>query len=208
MRVVADVQHLRRLHAGGLRRRMEDAHIGFAHAKGASVQRRVEMGADTDAVHVGVAIGQRHHRKSAGQEFERGQRVLKQHHPVPLGKKHLKGGLRQRRVFARALQQPADRLAAQAAHVQRQVGSHRRHLVARLAQGVAVAAERGGGGRMLVQPGLQPAFGARDRGPDRPERVVQVERDGADARNVQASVVHRRRGQTRFGGVYRSTSAF
>lgn len=46
-------------------------------------------------------------------------------------------------------------------------------------------------GRVVGQPVQQHTFGPRDGGPDGPERVVQIDGDGADAGGVQRGIWHR-----------------
>ena len=59
------------------------------------------------------------------------------------------------------------------------------HLGADAAHHAGLCGQRVRCRRMFGQPGLQLRFGTRNGGPDRPERVVQIERDGTDAGDVE-----------------------
>ena len=94
-RVVADMQHLMRLHPGGLRGGVKNARIGLADAKLPGADAGLEIRRNANLPDVSVAVGQRHHRKTARQKRQPRQRVVKQRDAVALGKKHLKGRLGQ-----------------------------------------------------------------------------------------------------------------
>jgi hypothetical protein len=157
----------------------------LADAGGGGADGGAEVAADADALDVGVAVGQRDDGKARAQEVQRGQGVVEQRHALPLGVEDLERRLGQARIVGGLAQQLADRLAPDGAQVVRDAGLRRQHGLARAGRGLGVAGQRGGAGRVLVEPGPQPALGPLDRGPHGPQGVVEVERDGADARHVE-----------------------
>ena len=122
MRVVPHMQHFVRLHPGGAGGGFKNTHIGLGHTGVPGTHRGMKVLADAHAVHVGIAIGQRHHRQPRTPEGQRGQGVVKQIDPLALGKEHFKGRFGQLARFARRLQQGADGFAAQKGQVVRPVG--------------------------------------------------------------------------------------
>ena len=82
--IVAHMQHLLRSHARGAGGGFENTQIGLGHTRVAGADAGVEVLADAHAVHIGIAVGQRHHRVALAPEGQRGQRVVKQINPLAL----------------------------------------------------------------------------------------------------------------------------
>ena len=68
--------------------------------------------ANAHAVNIGIAIRQRHDGVALLPKRQGGQRVLKQIHLLPFGKKDLKSGFGQMRRITRLQQQRPNRLEA------------------------------------------------------------------------------------------------
>ncbi len=103
--IVAYMQHLLRRHTGNTGGGFKNAHIGLGHARLAGAHAGVKVLADPHTVHIGIAIGQGHDRQARAPESQRGQGVVKQVHPLPLGEKHLESRFGQLACLARRLQQ-------------------------------------------------------------------------------------------------------
>ena len=73
--VITDMQHMLRRHANRLGRRAEEARIGLGHAGAGGAQGGLEVPAYANDLHVGIAVGQRHHRPAPGQELQRRQGI-------------------------------------------------------------------------------------------------------------------------------------
>ena len=183
--VVADMQHVGRSHTRRLCGGVEKAGLGFGGAKFTGTQRRAEVAAQAHALDIRIAVGQGHQRKPRGQQVEGGQHIVEQLHPVALSEEDVESGFGQGRIIPRPQQQQADGLAPQRAEVVRQIGPGLHDVLAHHPQGFAVGAQQGGSRGVVAQPGEQHLFRPGDDGPDRPQRVVQVEGDGADSGNVQ-----------------------
>ena len=183
--VVAHMQHLVRRHARSAGSGFKNPHIGLGHARVAGAHRGPKVLANAHPVHIGVAVGQRHHRQAGAPESQRRQGVVKQIHPLALGKKHLEGRLGQLARLPGRLQQGPDGLAPQKGQIVRPVSVAGVDVGADGFLDVGLRREHGGCGGMLRQPVLQHRLGPVDGGPDGPEGVVQIEGDGADAGKVK-----------------------
>jgi hypothetical protein len=185
VRVIAHMQHLVRRHTCRSGRGLENAQIGLGHTGLTGTDRGMEMRSDAHPVHIGIAVGQGHHRVTRAQKSQRRQGVFKQRHALALGKKDLERRTCQRRVFASREQQSADGLLTQKRQVMRPFGVPDVHLLTHGLGGDTIARQNGRGRCMLLKPVQQNGFGTVDRGPHRPEGVVQVKGDGADAGKVK-----------------------
>jgi hypothetical protein len=125
--------------------------------------------------------GQRAARRARASSVER---VVVELDALALGKEDVEGGVGQLRVVAGLLQRAADGFTAQRAQVVAQVRQLVVHLLANRAQCGRVGKQGGGGRCMLAQPAVQHLLGTPDGGPDRPQRVVQIEADGTDFRYI------------------------
>jgi len=185
VRVVADVQHLVRRNACSLGSCHKNAQVRLGHAQRLGAHAGVKVVANAHAVHVGIAIRQRHHRVALAPEGQRGQRVIKQIDPLALGKKDFKSRLGQLARITRLQQQSTDGLQPQKRQVVRPVGMAGVDLGAHGFFDLGLRRQDRRGGRVLRQPIGQHRFGAVDGGPDGPQGVVQIEGNGADAGEVK-----------------------
>ena len=172
VRVVTDVQYLMRQHTCGLRTRHKNTHIGLGHAERLRADAGVKVLANAHAVHIGVAVRQRHHRVALAPKGQGGQRVVKQLYALSCSKKDLKGCFGQMAGVARAQQHFADGFTPQKRQIVRLVGmalgdlgAHRFFQLGLLGQG-----RRGRG--VLHEPVAQRHLGGGDGGPNRPQGVV------------------------------------
>ena len=76
MGIVADMQHLLRLHTRRCGARHKNAQVRLGHAQRLGTHAGVKVLANAHAVHVGVAIRQRHHRHALAPKGQCGQRIL------------------------------------------------------------------------------------------------------------------------------------
>ena len=67
--VIAHVQHLVRVHAGGAGGGFKNPHIGFGNARLTGTHRGVKMLAYAHTVHIGIAVGQSHHWQARGEAY-------------------------------------------------------------------------------------------------------------------------------------------
>jgi hypothetical protein len=98
--IVADVQHLMRLHAQARAGGVEDRRVGLGVPGFACRDVRREAVGNSDAGEVGVAVGQRRQRPARGQAVQRGQRVGVELDAVARGVEGDEGGLGMRFVVA------------------------------------------------------------------------------------------------------------
>jgi len=95
MRIVANVQHLGGGHTGQRGSFVENTGVGLGHAKFLSAHGGMKVLPQAHAVHISIAIGQRHHWVARGQERQGFQGVLVQIHLLPSLKEKLEGRNRQ-----------------------------------------------------------------------------------------------------------------
>ena len=183
--IVSHMQHLVRRHTGRAGGDFKNARIGFGHAHLPGADGGVEVRTDAHPVHIGIAVGQRHHRQARTPEGQRGQGIFEQLHALSLGKKHLEGRFGQRLGLTGLTQQRADRLQAQKGQVVRPIGMASVDPGAHRLPGFGLRRQGPSAGGVPVQPVLQHGFSTGNGGPDRPESVVQIQGNGLNAGKIE-----------------------
>ena len=169
--------------------RMKNPGVGLAHTKLLGTDAGAEIVADTNALDIGIAIGQGHQRKAAGQEFECQQGIFKQRDPVALGVENRKRIFSQQGIFPGAIERQPDGLAPDGAQVVLELRARVDHVLANLVPRRGVGKQRSGHGRMLAEPVVQRLFGPFNGRPDRPQGIVEVQGNGFDKGQVKHGAV-------------------
>ena len=194
--VVAHVQHLAG-RAAALAGGKEDARVRLGRAVGQRAGLAGEQVGDADGFEVGVAVGHGHHRHPRRDPAQALERVGIEVHAVALAMEDRVRRFCQRDVAAGLAQRALDRQPPQRGQVMVQMRVLRMHLPAQVAH--AGNGEALGGGRaVLEEEGVQALLDARADRREGPERVVEIEGDGADGK-MHADIVVAAAGRCRSG---------
>ncbi len=173
------MQHLRGRHLEPGARGQEDARVGLCAAVFARAQLKREVVHQPDALQIGIAVAERGHRHMGGNARQRVERIRVAFHLVTRRIEHLVGRLQQRQIAAALAQRHFQRQPAQRAEVVMQVRVVDKAALTQLAHRLhrkALGSDRA----VLAHPVVQHLIDPR---PDRrkgPQRIVEVEGDGAD----------------------------
>ncbi len=183
--VVAHVEHGLRRHAEALRGLAEDAWIGLGDAKGAGRHASLEIPAQSDALQVRIAVGERHERIARREEFEGGDGVVVQIDPLALREEQFIGRVGEGFVLSGPPQRRTDAFPPQGAQVVGEMGMRLHDLGADHGGRFCIGQQRGRGRRARSQPVPQHLLGPPDGRPDRPEGIVEIEGHRADAGGIE-----------------------
>lgn len=177
LKIVTDVQGCPRLDAQGVTGGVEDAGVGLGCPEGGRADAGAEISAQRGAMDIGIAIGDGGNAVAAGPGGQDAFHFGPGCHPLPCFQKDGKGGVGKRRVFVEFGQQVMQEPASQPAHVMGMLG-----VLGLEGQDAATCSQRlRRQGRTRRKPLDQLALGLGQYGQYRPQRIVQVQRDGPNA---------------------------
>ena len=138
-----------------------------------------EVRCDAHAREIGIAVAQRRQRHARGQARQRRQGVGIELDAVAFGEEDLECDFGLGRVIAGLAHRPLQRDQPHRAEVVDQVGMFGVHLIAQIAHPGSREPLRGAGA-VRRQPVVQHLLDPHPDRRERPQRVVEVESDGAD----------------------------
>ena len=161
----------------------EQAGVGLGRAEFACAQLERKKVGDADRSQIGVAIGQGANRQPRRDPAQPWQRIGKEIDAVAFAEEDRIGGAGQLRIVAAFVQRAFDGQPSQQAQVVRQLGELGAHA---LAQGAHFLDRKALGGARAVglKPGVQRGFDAHADRRKRPQRVVEIEGNGANGHGV------------------------
>lgn len=177
LKIVTNMQGCPRLDAQGVTGGMKDAGVGLGCPEGGRADAGAEISAQRGAMDIGIAIGNGGNAVAAGPGGQDAFHFGPGCHPLPCFQKDGKGGVGKRRVFVVFGQQVMQEPASQPAHVMGMLG-----VLGLESQDAAACSQRlRRQGRAGRKPLDQLALGLGQYGQYRPQRIVQIQRDGLDA---------------------------